>query len=105
MILPPPRSTRTDTLFPYTTLFRSELVPQFGEGAHLAELGDEAQAGVHEEGDTADHLREVLGRHLARVAQRIEHGDGSGQREGEFLHRRRARLLSVVGAEDRKSVV
>src|SRR3546814_2671571 len=23
MILPPPRSTRTDTLFPYTTLFRS----------------------------------------------------------------------------------
>src|SRR3546814_18711196 len=23
VILPPPRSTRTDTLFPYTTLFRS----------------------------------------------------------------------------------
>src|SRR3546814_10529403 len=23
MVLPPPRSTRTDTLFPYTTLFRS----------------------------------------------------------------------------------
>src|SRR3546814_15939883 len=29
MILRPPRSTRTDTLFPYTTLFRSPgLVPQ-----------------------------------------------------------------------------
>src|SRR3546814_19758511 len=26
MILRPPRSTRTDTLFPYTTLFRSHLV-------------------------------------------------------------------------------
>src|SRR3546814_14152721 len=26
MILRPPRSTRTDTLFPYTTLFRSEAV-------------------------------------------------------------------------------
>src|SRR3546814_4931291 len=25
MIRPPPRSTRTDTLFPYTTLFRSPL--------------------------------------------------------------------------------
>src|SRR3546814_16006105 len=25
MIQPPPRSTRTDTLFPYTTLFRSTL--------------------------------------------------------------------------------
>src|SRR3546814_5154421 len=26
MILRPPRSTRTDTLFPYTTLFRSSLI-------------------------------------------------------------------------------
>src|SRR3546814_11873071 len=31
MILRPPRSTRTDTLFPYTTLFRSE--EDIGEGA------------------------------------------------------------------------
>src|SRR3546814_2808370 len=29
MIRRPPRSTRTDTLFPYTTLFRSVLVPGF----------------------------------------------------------------------------
>src|SRR3546814_4243387 len=28
MIRRPPRSTRTDTLFPYTTLFRSELAKQ-----------------------------------------------------------------------------
>src|SRR3546814_11913376 len=28
MIRRPPRSTRTDTLFPYTTLFRSQLVDQ-----------------------------------------------------------------------------
>src|SRR3546814_2077869 len=28
MIRRPPRSTRTDTLFPYTTLFRSDLVKQ-----------------------------------------------------------------------------
>src|SRR3546814_2189230 len=27
MVRRPPRSTRTDTLFPYTTLFRSEVVP------------------------------------------------------------------------------
>src|SRR3546814_6740007 len=31
MIRRPPRSTRTDTLFPYTTLFRSELLGE-GEG-------------------------------------------------------------------------
>src|SRR3546814_13271853 len=28
MIRPPPRSTRTDTLFPYTTLFRSTAPPK-----------------------------------------------------------------------------
>src|SRR3546814_9815573 len=45
MIRRPPRSTRTDTLFPYTTLFRS-LIAQHGlDGAHgacelLAELMD-----------------------------------------------------------------
>src|SRR3546814_8860857 len=31
MIRPPPRSTRTDTLFPYTTLFRSEARPAIRE--------------------------------------------------------------------------
>src|SRR3546814_14437882 len=29
MIRRPPRSTRTDTLFPYTTLFRSQLLSRF----------------------------------------------------------------------------
>src|SRR3546814_7980925 len=29
MIRRPPRSTRTDTLFPYTTLFRSQLVSEW----------------------------------------------------------------------------
>src|SRR3546814_13236791 len=33
MIRPPPRSTRTDTLFPYTTLFRSDL--QDRQASHL----------------------------------------------------------------------
>src|SRR3546814_19269674 len=31
MIRRPPRSTRTDTLFPYTTLFRSDSVPVFSD--------------------------------------------------------------------------
>src|SRR3546814_15493696 len=43
MIRRPPRSTRTDTLFPYTTLFRSSDRPagQYGKeivGLRLAEL-------------------------------------------------------------------
>src|SRR3546814_3108249 len=41
MIRRPPRSTRTDTLFPYTTLFRSDAVPgavldQFAQVPYLA---------------------------------------------------------------------
>src|SRR3546814_13268832 len=37
MIRRPPRSTRTDTLFPYTTLFRSlVLLVQFGESTRMA---------------------------------------------------------------------
>src|SRR3546814_4442160 len=34
MILRPPRSTRTDTLFPYTTLFRSQHIENRGQIVH-----------------------------------------------------------------------
>src|SRR3546814_10969137 len=44
MIRRPPRSTRTDTLFPYTTLFRSPAVCGFAlglrEGLSLREAGE-----------------------------------------------------------------
>src|SRR3546814_3731138 len=36
MIRRPPRSTRTDTLFPYTTLFRSELPARLEQACTLA---------------------------------------------------------------------
>src|SRR3546814_13017524 len=35
MIRPPPRSTRTDTLFPYTTLFRSQVDDLFRRADEL----------------------------------------------------------------------
>src|SRR3546814_17201692 len=38
MIRRPPRSTRTDTLFPYTTLFRSILMRPHPDGGWLIEL-------------------------------------------------------------------
>src|SRR3546814_18805961 len=37
MIRRPPRSTRTDTLFPYTTLFRS--LPPTGGGRQVTDIG------------------------------------------------------------------
>src|SRR3546814_8180138 len=40
MIRRPPRSTRTDTLFPYTTLFRSGLALGGGQVARQLQLGD-----------------------------------------------------------------
>src|SRR3546814_14229517 len=43
MIRRPPRSTRTDTLFPYTTLFRSEMMGMRGPNAwslHQARSAD-----------------------------------------------------------------
>src|SRR3546814_3051172 len=50
MIRRPPRSTRTDTLFPYTTLFRSDREPAPGAlGGREAAGGVLAHAGVRQE--------------------------------------------------------
>ena len=76
-----------------------QLVPELHEGAHLAHLLDEPHAGVHEERDPADHALEVGRRDPPRVAHRVEDGDRGAQRIGELLHRRRPRLLQVVGAD------
>src|SRR3546814_18418318 len=62
MIRRPPRSTRTDTLFPYTTLFRSERrrgrpASAYQSMQHLIEGGDRALdraraiAADHDDGD------------------------------------------------------
>src|SRR3546814_18190706 len=56
MIRRPPRSTRTDTLFPYTTLFRSERFCQRG----LAAIGREgAVDGGRRLAHVADHRLEL----------------------------------------------
>src|SRR3546814_9488856 len=47
MIRRPPRSTRTDTLLPYTTLFRSCLgFQQVRFAQHFAEIGEDAGGGA-----------------------------------------------------------
>src|SRR3546814_5765315 len=77
MIRRPPRSTRTDTLFPYTTLFRS--------GGVFARLGFLAavEAGPHGVPVAARRALAVLGRAgfeevgvLDAVEQRGEPGEG-----------------------------
>src|SRR3546814_7674120 len=59
MIRRPPRATRTDTLFPYTTLFRSLRVPpNVGEG--LRTLLDGARQGRRFAALSLEQQRDVL---------------------------------------------
>src|SRR3546814_3442795 len=58
MIRRPPRSTRTDTLFPYTTLFRSRTIAD-GDHDRLADpggLGEDARLAV----PTLEHYLPLL---------------------------------------------
>src|SRR3546814_7574311 len=50
MIRRPPRSTRTDTLFPYTTLFRSEPGSPWSGGLRLIGVHREPPAGRERDG-------------------------------------------------------
>src|SRR3546814_11762018 len=68
MIRRPPRSTRTDTLFPDTTLFRSE----------HPDLDIVARADIGGQLERAGHLIEIIARraveaerHVARIARRL----------------------------------
>src|SRR3546814_14301508 len=47
MIRRPPRSTRTDTLFPYTTLFRSEGCPLIGDAVDLYRTAEASHQGAN----------------------------------------------------------
>src|SRR3546814_18461363 len=80
MIRRPPRSTRTDTLFPYTTLFRSDPV-----SAH--EGGEGAGAGVR---CARVPRRSAQGRRRAAAApRRQDRSLDRGEAEGLLPHRRR----------------
>src|SRR3546814_2965883 len=83
MIRRPPRSTRTDTLFPYTTLFRSELaVPVREPALNLLRDRDRARVGegaIIEAGagdDVGDKVEVGIGqfRRDQRLPDRIEIG-------------------------------
>src|SRR3546814_13267763 len=68
MIRQPPRSTRTDTLFPYTTLFRSIFVKQPHQVADLIGGAFPVFAG---KGVERQHLYAEVGRGLHDAAHRL----------------------------------
>src|SRR3546814_17639458 len=101
MIRRPPRSTRTDTLCPYTTLFRSQRAPQKVERLNaIGSFMDRVQTVV---------AIQTLDRIVARVAVATEHldrelvgfqaelaGPGLGDRRQNFQQLMKLVLRRVV---------
>src|SRR3546814_13609630 len=97
MILRPPRSTRTDTLIPYTTCFRSHravMIAQFK--VRLREHADFADRRlVHQRADVAGHLLIDMNQLATRCSD-----EGNSLGRAEFVDWPRPEI-----AQDRKSVV
>src|SRR3546814_11240575 len=93
MVRRPPRSTRTDTLFPYTTLFRS--LGRSNEGDLDAGGGEDVVHAGHRSEDLAQDVA-----HAAEPAQDVAEGAG-GRVRGSGL----AVDVDALGVDggDRKS--
>src|SRR3546814_8750577 len=78
MIRRPPRSTRTDTLFPYTTLFRSPCPP--GEARRPA--SQHAHAAFHPECREAPAHRARDDGHLRALGRAYRHARDPGRARG-----------------------
>src|SRR3546814_2454591 len=88
MIRRPPRSTRTDTLFPYTTLFRSQLSPRPAVNKKLTPIARGER-----------RLKFVESAGCDRIAHRLH------QRliEMQIMLRHQHRAQHLARTEDRKS--
>src|SRR3546814_14464614 len=86
MIRRPPRSTRTDTLFPYTTLFRSRacrLLLLFGELAMRCRCGVNDQAArIADIGEVAQQFDRVHQLHARVIAALHAEGEESARALG-----------------------
>src|SRR3546814_14590382 len=96
MIRPPPRSTRTDTLFPYTTLFRSRIIlaPRADrtQRQRVAEFGRD----VHREAVRFDFLAGIV-EPAAAVIDVVEHRlIGRERRDQAMAAARIALVLGIV---------
>src|SRR3546814_12455481 len=97
MIRRPPRSTRTDTLFPYTTLFRSFGRRGQGTARGLQESGFEPRISYctpANAGEDHPHPRN-------RVAGEPMSGDGPLRRRG---HGKRNQIMSILIDKNTKDI-
>src|SRR3546814_13854093 len=76
MIRRPPRSTRTDTLVPYTTLFRAAGIGEVrGRSVEAHQLGGHGPAGDVEDREGLFHLLFSLQRALEGVDATFQEGE------------------------------
>src|SRR3546814_13483321 len=111
MLRRPPRSTRTDTLFPYTTLFRSDALADAGHRHAFFRAGAAGYAG----GLAAGVVDQVFLGHRATAAGAFDLGrvdaflrSGEARARGQVFGLRRRTGLAGRGLGldlDRKSVV
>src|SRR3546814_9521002 len=103
MIRPPPRSTRTDTLFPYTTLFRSPAARGIQRLLRrLAHRGLARPAGMRRQKRGVAFERKIV-RLLESLPLEHRLGERIGRDVGGRRLRHHAVELGRVPAQDRKS--
>src|SRR3546814_12912373 len=107
MIRRPPRSTRTDTLFPYTTLFRSEIAAMLAQEGSLLGLvarcagGERRLAPIDVSGAPSDELSRTVGQ-IADPERPIETPDFFGDMFGG--RRARQPVSSVAKRSEERRV-
>src|SRR3546814_3755837 len=112
MIRRPPRSTRTDTLVPYTTLFRSRLLPaargqQAGDRKAGQQRREAEPGGDHDVGTLRISRRPSLWPRPVGATMRDEHSVPSqgAPRDGRPGHRRSEEHTSELQSLMRTSYV
>src|SRR3546814_13570486 len=97
MVRPPPRSSRSDTHFPYTTLFRSDVVIAPGKfGAQFRDLLFNRH--VPSPHLAKDEISPGGGRAGSRTAKRPAAGDGGADFVGGGVERSAAETAAKLGA-------
>src|SRR3546814_870290 len=89
MIRRPPRTTRTDTLLPYTTLFRSTADGIVGRAQRLGGYGNYVEV---EHGNAIQTRYGHMSSYIVRSGQQVQKGDilgyvgSTGRSTGNHLH-------------------
>src|SRR3546814_8202492 len=99
MIRRPPRSTRTDTLFPYTTLFRSAETPRKPQhgSRHAGNIQPQGDAIDQDESDIIGLQSEKTARGYGEQRSRKCSGNSSGYIQGQAEGIKTSQVFPIIG--------